>query len=116
VAVSVILHIGGDPQDLVADYDRGWALTPDAAEPGLIYHACLVLPNGIKIINHFATEAQARGFLGRADVEQTLAGLTLVDGAPAVVVLHAYSIPARATAAADVSRSVTPVDAASSGR
>jgi hypothetical protein len=91
VAVSVILHLGGDPDDLLARYDAGWPLTPRPDEPGLIYHACLRLRAGIKVILHFHTEATARGFLDRQEVQACLDELTMVDGRPAIVPIHAYA-------------------------
>ena len=92
MAVSVIFFVGGEPDELLARYDAGWALTPRPDEPGLIYQACLRLPKAIKVIAHFATEPDARTFLDRPAVRAAVAAVTLVDGAPAVVPMHAYSI------------------------
>lgn len=105
MAVSVIFYVGGEPTELLAAYDAGWALTPRPDEPGLIYQACLRLPNAIKVIAHFATEHDARAFLDRPEVRAAVAGATLVDGVPAVVPMHAYSIAAMP---ADVSSGPEP--------
>jgi hypothetical protein len=95
VAVSVIIHLGGDPFELLAAYDAGWPLRPAADAPGLIYHACLALPRSMKLIAHFATEADALAFLALPGVDAALAAHTLVDGRPAVVPIHAYELARR---------------------
>jgi len=94
LAVSVIFFVAGEPDELLARYDGGWALTPRPDEPGLMYQACLRLPSAIKVIAHFATEPAARAFLDRPAVRAAVAEVTLVDGAPAVVPIHAYSFAA----------------------
>jgi hypothetical protein len=90
LAVSVICYLKGDPRQLLAGNDDGWPLTPSVTESGLIYHACLELPDGIKMISHFATEEQARTFLAGPGVAEVLGGLTVADDGPVLVPVHAY--------------------------
>jgi len=97
VAVSVIVHVGGDPDALLAEYDAGWPLTPAPDEPGLIYHACLRLPRAIKVILHFTDETAARSFVERPDVAACLDAHTLVDGRPALVPIHALHLAAESS-------------------
>lgn len=94
MAVSVIFHVGGDPEALLAEYDAGWPLTPRGDEPGLIYDACLRLPKAIKVILHFADASTAQAFIDRPEVQACLDAHVLVDGRPALVPIHAFRVAA----------------------
>ena len=60
--VVAIHETKGNPQELLAKYDKVSATLMERGEPapGLLVHTCIVLDDGIRIANVWESEQQAR--------------------------------------------------------
>jgi len=78
-----IYRFAGDPQELLPAYDRLMETMPTG---GLLFHACVVEPDGIVIYDACPTEEAFRGFSTNSKLAEAFAaaGLpqpTIRDGA-----------------------------------
>jgi hypothetical protein len=90
MAVVAINEIKGDPQELLAKYDKVNAKLMERGEPapGLLVHTCIVLDDGIRIANVWNTEQEARDGFRNEDFQAALRGGGFEPEAPQIHRVH----------------------------
>ena len=90
MAVVVVSTHSGDPKDLLAKYDKVVAkLEPPA---GRITHTCVILDDGIRVVNMFETEDQARASFERPEFVQALRDAGMPQAERQTLQVHHYVI------------------------
>ena len=90
MAVVVVATILGDPKELLAKYDKINAkLSPPA---GRITLTCVILDEGIRVVNMFETEDQARASFERPEFVQALRDAGMPQAERQTLQVHHYVI------------------------
>ena len=90
MAVVAINEIKGDPQALLAKYDKVNAklMERGAPPPGLLVHTCVVLDDGIRIANVWETEQEAREGFKNEEFQAALRGAGFEPNEPHIHRAH----------------------------
>jgi hypothetical protein len=89
-----VVNVDGDAKDLLQRYDQVMNTLRRRERPpaGLISHYCMETDTGIRVVNHYETEQQARAHYEQGEFKDAIkqAGLSLP--APQIWRVHNYFI------------------------
>ena len=92
MAVVAVATILGDPKELLAKYDKVSAKLGSVPPAGSITHTCVVLDNGIRVVNMYETEDQARAGNERPEFVQALRDAGMPQAERQTLQVHHYVI------------------------
>ncbi len=93
MTVVSINELKGDPKDLLAKYDSASAKVLELPRaPGMISHTCVELPDGLRVVNMYQTEEQARAASERPEFREILRTAGLPEPSPTIYRVHNYRI------------------------
>ena len=93
MTVVSINELKGDPKDLLAKYDSASAKVFELPRaPGMISHTCVELPDGLRVVNIYQTEEQARAANERPEFREILRTAGLPEPSPTIYRVHKYRI------------------------
>ena len=91
-----IVEMKGEPRDLLEKYDRiSEAMSKVPVAHGLIFHACVGIGDGIRVVNVFETEEQARTARLRPKFQEALRDAEVPEQVPIIYPVHNYRISKR---------------------
>jgi hypothetical protein len=93
MAVVSIVELKGDPKELLAKYDQVTQVVAQLpVAPVAISHTCVELGDGIRVVNMFETEEQARSARERRQFQQALRDAGMPEHSPTIYRVHNYRI------------------------
>jgi hypothetical protein len=92
MAFVSIRTVPGDPKELLPKYDQVSAKVLPNPAPGMIMHTCVELDDGIRVVNMFENEGQARAANQRPELLQALQEAGMPAAEPQILRVHNYRI------------------------
>jgi len=92
MAYAAAVNVDGNSEELLRRYDQVMTALRrrDNPPPGLISHYCMRTDSGIRVVNCYSTEQQARGHYEAAEFKEAIAQAGLQLPSPTMMQVHNY--------------------------